>query len=113
MKKELILVSNGINWTWYCHVRLINSKQCEVLKEYRLHDYDELQGALEHPKITHGTYRVIENSLDESWKQGRIAKGIAVTLKNKPPKNYLLERPVPLRYDLERDKASFSLPPRH
>lgn len=90
---ELILVSGGINWTWYLHCT-IEGTTVTVLKEYRLHDFDERQGAGQHPKETHGDYRVLENTLDESRVVGRIAHSIRIN-----DKTYKLAKPCP-RFDL-------------
>lgn len=75
---EKVYVSGGINWNWYCHVEIDSEGFASVTREYRLHKYDDSQGANRHPKETHGFYRVIENTLEESREVGRIANAIEV-----------------------------------
>lgn len=77
---EIILSGGGINWTWYAHVIILDDTFCEVTKEYRLHNFDDYQGANKHPKKEDilGYYRIKENSLDDSRIQGRIALGVEI-----------------------------------
>ena len=99
--KEIILVLHGgINWTWYCHVILLNAKQCKVVKEYRLHDFDDSQGSSQHPKKLAGNYLVIEKKTKD-WNEPRIATGLSISLNNKPEKKYTFINPVP-RFNLDK-----------
>ena len=73
--REIVLESGGINWAWYCHVIIDSDGFATVTKEYRLHKFDFSQGANLHPDCV-GNYQIVENTLDESRTDGRIAFGI-------------------------------------
>src|SRR5690606_31548042 len=77
--QELILEDHGINWIWYCHCTISNGI-AKVSKEYRLHKFDDFQGAHMHPKAI-GNYRIkeqeIKRNLGDKWPP-RIAIGIEI-----------------------------------
>lgn len=74
---DLILSGGGINWTWYLQVR-IEGDELKPLAEWRLHNFDDHQGALAHPDKVDGSYRMIENTLEQSRTEGRIVYAIEV-----------------------------------
>jgi hypothetical protein len=82
MSKEMILIHGGINWTWYCHLTFDNDGFAVVTKEYRLHDFDESQGASSHPskESIQGSYRICELPVShtDSFGKPRTAFGITV-----------------------------------
>lgn len=43
--------SDGINWVWYYELELENNV-CTVVRSYRLHKFDDYQGADKHPTNT-------------------------------------------------------------
>lgn len=95
MTDEQIYKSDGINWDWYCHVVLEENGTVRVVKEYRLHKYDDWQGAGKHPKNIAGEYRVIEvTEQNDAGLNDRIAVGI-----NLSGKAYLLNKRCS-RFDL-------------
>lgn len=79
MTEIMICESVGINWTWYCEVKVENGFAV-VEHEYRLHKYDAFQGANDHPKANH-FYEIIEKQFERKIGESfppRIAIGINI-----------------------------------
>lgn len=101
--EELVLVSYGINWNWYCHVVIGNDLCAKVIKEYRLHKYDESQGARTHPAEIYAEYSICEpKASDETMFVVRRATGIIIHGNNLPKDGvYIPFRNVVSRFSLE------------
>ena len=96
----MILSGGGINWCWYLEME-IDGKFANVKREWRLHNFDEMQGSRDHPKKVDGDYSIREREgkreLGEHFAP-RFMLGVEVHKRNRSGK-------IEMKYYPLREKA--------